>query len=1195
MPHFGHLGEFSEANRAAWGEYCERLEQYFLANKIEDADVQRAVFLSSVGEATYGTLRSLCSPRKPKDIVLQELLETLQNHYDPKPSSIVARFRFNSCRKSGTESVRDYVARLRMLSGNCQYGAMLNEMIRDRLVCGVDDEAIQSRLLAEADLTLDKAVNLAVALETAACNTHELKQFSAPLLTTEQPPAVSWVGQSETPRPRNRVKHYSDRPKQFSKCFRCLSDRHSNVNCPFKLRRCFECNKVGHTRAAHKAGTVSVVEGSGTTAVAEPSHDAGTDGETDEVYSLFNVTQAGAGSEFHPPLLLAVKLQGRDTHMEVDTGASCSVMGETLFRELCGQHFPLGVSDRVFRTYTGEKIKVLGVADVDVACQGKVTRKLPLVIVRGHGKGLIGRNWLKETKMNWTALLCGETLQITEKGEDYSNVFNEELGCFIGGKAHLFIDKDVRPRFFKARPIPLSLQDKVDKELTRLENEGVIESVKFSEWAAPLVVVPKPSGDVRLCGDFKLTVNKAAALEQYPLPRVEELFASLSGCCVFSKLDMSHAYNQIELDKESQKYVVVNTPRGLKRYKRLAFGIHSAVAIFQKILSTLLAGLPQVTVFLDDVVVGGKNQEEHDTLLKEVLRRMCHAGLRLNKKKCQLRLSQVTYLGHNISERGIEPTDEKTKAILDAPPPEDKKSLRAWLGLLNYYTMPRTVPIPAEMLHMMELMASGPVSQVQVREWTHRDPVLSSVLRFVRDGWPRDLSGYPPDIATYKNRECELSVQDGCLFWGSRIVIPPQGRDDVLKELHEGHFGASKMKSRARAYFWWPGLDHAVESMVGNCRVCQEQRPKDPPSDLRPWGWPQRPWSRLHLDYCGPVEGQLWLLLVDAHSKWLEVHKTSSSSANITIEKLRKSFSSFGIPDTVVSDNASCFVCPEFQGFCNANGIKHITSPPWSPKSNGLVERAVQTFKQGLRKQEGGSLDTRVSRFLFNYRSSPHSVTGVSPAELMFGRPMTTPLDHLRKDYRRERVERYQWRQKEQYDRHACSKSFVEGDLVYVFAMPKTTGGAKWMPAVVVGCAGCSCNVRLDDGREFRRHTDHIRRRTSEGSAVVRNWLPPQTPSDTDTSLSPTEHTSSLPEQTPSETSVRQRTGESREPGDSDKETTRGVTEPAVDNSPSATEQSSQSSRQHEPPRLAQEDQLPRPLLRRSSRISVKPNRYGYT
>ncbi|XP_045116421.1 uncharacterized protein K02A2.6-like [Portunus trituberculatus] len=1050
MPHFGHLGEFSEANRAAWGEYCERLEQYFLANKIEDADVQRAVFLSSVGEATYGTLRSLCSPRKPKDIVLQELLETLQNHYDPKPSSIVARFRFNSCRKSGTESVRDYVARLRMLSGNCQYGAMLNEMIRDRLVCGVDDEAIQSRLLAEADLTLDKAVNLAVALETAACNTHELKQFSAPLLTTEQPPAVSWVGQSETPRPRNRVKHYSDRPKQFSKCFRCLSDRHSNVNCPFKLRRCFECNKVGHTRAAHKAGTVSVVEGSGTTAVAEPSHDAGTDGETDEVYSLFNVTQAGAGSEFHPPLLLAVKLQGRDTHMEVDTGASCSVMGETLFRELCGQHFPLGVSDRVFRTYTGEKIKVLGVADVDVACQGKVTRKLPLVIVRGHGKGLIGRNWLKETKMNWTALLCGETLQITEKGEDYSNVFNEELGCFIGGKAHLFIDKDVRPRFFKARPIPLSLQDKVDKELTRLENEGVIESVKFSEWAAPLVVVPKPSGDVRLCGDFKLTVNKAAALEQYPLPRVEELFASLSGCCVFSKLDMSHAYNQIELDKESQKYVVVNTPRGLKRYKRLAFGIHSAVAIFQKILSTLLAGLPQVTVFLDDVVVGGKNQEEHDTLLKEVLRRMCHAGLRLNKKKCQLRLSQVTYLGHNISERGIEPTDEKTKAILDAPPPEDKKSLRAWLGLLNYYSkfldniatilsplylllrdrqpwvwgkeqeeaflkakevilsppclahfnvkldtvlacdaspygvgcvlsqvdekglerpvafysrtlheaerrysqtdreglsivtgvkkfhyylygrpftiktdhkpllglfgeeklipsvasprvlrwallmaaykykllysparlhshcdalsrlplaaMPRTVPIPAEMLHMMELMASGPVSQVQVREWTHRDPVLSSVLRFVRDGWPRDLSGYPPDIATYKNRECELSVQDGCLFWGSRIVIPPQGRDDVLKELHEGHFGASKMKSRARAYFWWPGLDHAVESMVGNCRVCQEQRPKDPPSDLRPWGWPQRPWSRLHLDYCGPVEGQLWLLLVDAHS-----------------------------------------------------------------------------------------------------------------------------------------------------------------------------------------------------------------------------------------------------------------------------------------------------------------------------------------
>lgn len=119
----------------------------------------------------------------------------------------------------------------------------------------------------------------------------------------------------------------------------------------------------------------------------------------------------------------------------------------------------------------------------------------------------------------------------------------------------------------------------MDKELARLESQGVIKPVSFSDCAAPLVI-DSNYGNVRLCGDFKLTVNKAAALEHYPLPRVEELFSTLSGCQVFNKLDMSHAYNQIQLDEPSQKYVVVNTPRGLKMFTRLAFGIHSAVAIF---------------------------------------------------------------------------------------------------------------------------------------------------------------------------------------------------------------------------------------------------------------------------------------------------------------------------------------------------------------------------------------------------------------------------------------------------------------------------------------------------------------------------------------------------------------------------------------------------------------------------------------
>lgn len=128
--------------------------------------------------------------------------------------------------------------------------------------------------------------------------------------------------------------------------------------------------------------------------------------------------------------------------------------------------------------------------------------------------------------------------------------------------------------------MPLALQEKVDRELIRLEEAGVIKPVNFSDWAALIVVEPKSNGQVRVCGDFKLTVNKIPVLEQYPLPKVEELFTSLSECKAFSKLDKSQAYHQIELDEISQKYGVMNTHQGLVMFTRLAFGIHSALSIF---------------------------------------------------------------------------------------------------------------------------------------------------------------------------------------------------------------------------------------------------------------------------------------------------------------------------------------------------------------------------------------------------------------------------------------------------------------------------------------------------------------------------------------------------------------------------------------------------------------------------------------
>jgi transposase InsO family protein len=155
------------------------------------------------------------------------------------------------------------------------------------------------------------------------------------------------------------------------------------------------------------------------------------------------------------------------------------------------------------------------------------------------------------------------------------------------------------------------------------------------------------------------------------------------------------------------------------------------------------------------------------------------------------------------------------------------------------------------------------------------------------------------------------------------------------------------------------------------------------------------------MDYAGPVNGRMLLILVDAHSKWIDVHPVGAATTAATIEKLRTSFATFGVPDMLVSDNASIFTSQEMAEFTRNNGIRHVTIAPCHSASNGLAERSVQTVKAGLKKQPSGSLETRLSRFLLAYRVTPHATTGVTPSELLQGRKLRTQLDLVRPDVNR--------------------------------------------------------------------------------------------------------------------------------------------------------------------------------------------------
>lgn len=1262
MATHGNIGQFDRGTED-WKAYCERLEQYFLANDVDDAAKQRAILLSVCGAAAYQLIRNLVAPAKPTDKSFADIVKLVQDHYTPPPSVTVQRFKFHSRSQKEGESIAEFVAELRRLSEHCQFEATLDDMLRDRLVCGVRDVRIQRRLLAEADLSFKKSFELSQAAEVAEQSAKDL----------QKPQTVHTV--PSKPFARN--------------CYRC-GGTHASDTCRFRDSECHFCHKKGHLAKVCRSKTKQQStpdqrprrRGRADRKSTQRTLQVDEEGGAASTYDMFAVRESSKTE----PIRVTVLVNSASLEMEVDTGASCSIISATTYDQLWpkDQSPPLSPTQKKLCTYTRESLQVKGAIAVTVHYQGQ-TAELELVVVAGAGPSLLGRDWLQKIRLDWQRLhqirsANVKTLQPLLK--QHADVFRDELGLVEAAPAKIHVDPSAQPRFCKPRTVPYALKGKIEQELERLEHAGVIEPVQFADWAAPIVPVVKTDGTIRICGDYKVTINRAAKVDTYPLPRIDDLLASLGQGKSFTKLDLAHAYQQIPLDEGSKKYVVINTHKGLYQYNRLPFGVASAPSIFQRTMEGILQGIPNVCVYIDDILVTGPSEQEHLKTLDNVFTRLAAAGLRLKKAKCSFMQPSVEYLGHNISADGLRTTQEKVRAIADAPAPRNVTQLRSFLGLVNYYgkflsnlsstlaplhrllqkktpwtwgpeqqkafqeaksqltspcllvhfdpdrelllacdaspygvgavlshrmvdgsekpiafasrslapaekgyaqldkeglaivfgvrkfhhflfgrhfeilsdhkplqhlfsesrpvpamasarlqrwaltlsaynytitykpgeshanadvlsrlplpEAPSDIPLPGETILLLDTLHE-PVSATKIKHWTDRDPLLSSVRRMVQKGWQYTSE---EKMRPFNQRKDELSVQDGCILWGSRVVVPQAGRATVLAEIHQGHPGVSRMKGLARGVVWWPGIDVDIEGMVKDCHQCQTNRKAPASAPLHPWEWPARPWARIHIDHAGPFQGKLFLVVVDAHSKWLEVVPVSSTSSRITIDALRSIFATHGLPEMLVSDNGTAYTSVEFQTFMKRNGVRHVTSAPYHPSSNGLAERAVQTFKEGLKKTSAteSDLPTRLARFLFQYRITPHSTTGVSPAELLMGRRPRSHLDLLHPMVE-SRVLSSQARQKAGHDQHARDRAFVVGDEVYV---RNFAGGSRWLPGVVTAIKGpLSYEVKLLDDRVVRRHIDHVRQRFDSSTIEqTDDWLPtpatqPETPPET--------------------------------------------------------------------------------------------------
>ena len=1255
----GRIGPFNPEHED-WTLYSERVDFYFIANGITGADKKRATFLSLIGADTYKTLRSLIVPAAPTDMSYEELKKKLEDHFAPKRSQIYYRSEFYRCQRKQNMSVAEYMSQLRSLAKDCGFGGQLDVMLRDRLICGINDVAIQKRLLSEGDdLTLKDALQHATSLELAIKDSKELHPSGSDTVHSTRA-----GGRHQKPHYSNSQHHTAGGSVKRS-CYRCGQSGHTPDKCRYKNATCFNCNKTGHIssvcRSNPRRSTPS--RPSNSKMADRPVHDIHSTDTLDE-YSF--TVRTGRTN----PIIVDVVIDDVSVKMELDTGSSVSIMSLETFR----LHFPFKVleeSSTRLRTYSGELLTVQGIVHVNVVYK-KQNVVLPLHIVSENGPTLFGREWLYEIKLDWHAV---HSIKGRESVDlllhNYESLFTNELGQLKNFKAHIYVDPQVTPKFYKPRPIPYAYRKKVEDELQRLSDLGIISPIQFSEWAAPIVPVLKSDKvNVRICGDYSVTVNKASKLESYPIPKLDDLLAALSGGTVYTKLDMSQAYQQLELDEDSKRFTVINTHKGLFTYNRLPFGISSAPAIFQRVMESLLQDIPNVAVYIDDILVAGKSHAEHIHTLEKVFSRLHDAGLQLKKEKCTFCTSSVQYLGFRIDKEGIHPTAEKIRAIKEAPTPKNITQLKAYLGLLSYYNrflphLPSTVaplyellhhditwhwsaeaeaafikskelltddkclvhfdstlplllacdasqygvgavlahrfpdgterpiafasrtlsntekkysqvekeglacvfgvrkfhcylygqhfslitdhkpllsllsgqkpissqssariqrwalilaayeydlhfksstnhanadalsrlplnesisntPLPPELILLMESIANSPVTAKSIATGTKADSTLSLVLQYLKSGWPDSC----PDesLKPYWHRQHELSLHDGCILWASRVVIPEKFRQQLLLELHEGHFGITKLKARARSCIWWPNIDTAIEQMVKSCSSCQENRNSPPEAPIHPWPWPSRPWSRLHIDFAGPLKNNTMLLIIiDAFSKWIEVFPMTTVTSSATISKLKVLFAQFGLPDTIVSDNGPSLVSKEFESYLTQHGIRHITSSPYHPASNGLAERAVQLVKNGLKKDTDGTLSERLARILLNYRVIPHNTTGVSPSELMFGRIIKSKVDLVKPDLTT-RVENNQYKQKDFHDQHSHSRKFLIGEGIMY---RNFNGDPKWKSGRITKYLGSlSFLIQGDDGTNMRRHIDHIIKRKQE-SIVLPDDLTP--------------------------------------------------------------------------------------------------------
>ena len=470
------------------------------------------------------------------------------------------------------------------------------------------------------------------------------------------------------------------------------------------------------------------------------------------------------------------KIEGKVVKVQLDTGAKVNVISTKVLQDLAFC-YPCEKSQVKLKSYSGHQIPNRGVVTLPCGCKGN-TFQVNFHVVEMEAPTVLGAQTCKDLSLLARVhLLQQQSPSKFPEGmaqkmyEQYLDLF-QGLGC-LPGKHTIKVDSSISPVVHPPRKVPVSLKEKIKEELDRMEKaEVVVKQKQPTDWVNSMVAVVKPNKR-RICIDPQ-DLNQAVRREHFPMTTIEEVVADLPQAKVFSVLDATSGYWQVKLDEASSKLCIFNTPFGRYRFTRLPFGIKSAPEVFQNHMSELFADVEGVKVIVDDLLVWGKDDEEHDTRLEQVLRRAREVNLKFNAKKCKIKQEEVPYVGHVLSKEGLKADPEKIRAVKEMKPPENAKELKTFLGFIQYLGkfMPNMATESAPLRELLEKNVAWHWDHLQEESFQKLKQLASStpVLGYYDPSKPLCLSV----DASSKALGAVLLQDEKPLAYASRALTPTQ-------------------------------------------------------------------------------------------------------------------------------------------------------------------------------------------------------------------------------------------------------------------------------------------------------------------------------------------------------------------------------------------------------------------------------------